>query len=309
VLLDLGELVPATVICRPSKVNRSPYVADCAVEGGRSAIVHCPSMDFGGKMPPGTSVMVKQSKSYTADSKGKYGKPKCEFGVKLLKCEESENKDIGGVWIGAQPMMGEDLAKVMFEKNLMAPDLPDIESFSQQVTFPGTNSRLDFVLTHKDGSKTVVEIKTSVDTCYNPDATPPDRDYCVFFSDKKPYERASIFPAGGKCTQKGPDGEPVVSERLIKHVDELSRIAQGKVKFEKKTMNAAVLFICIREDCNEFRPNSQLDPSFCKHLVAAHDHGVKILARRVRFGKGDDLGKAFYDGALPVNLTPFAVPD
>ena len=172
------------------------------------------------------------------------------------------------------------------------------------MTFPGHKSRLDFVLTHKDGSKTCVEVKTSVDTCYNPE-TPPDRDYCVFYSDKTPYERASIFPAGGKCTQKGPDNEPVVSERLIRHLDELSQIAQGKLKYEAKKINAAVLFVCIREDCVEFRPNSQLCPSFCKHLIAAHDHGVKILARRIRFGKGKEQGKAFYDGPIPVNLTPF----
>jgi len=131
VLIDLGQLEEATVICRPSKSNKSPYVADCKVEGGRTAIVHCPSMDFGGKMPPGTKALVQKSKTYKEGVLGAHGKPKCEFIIKLIENKEAENKDIGGIWIGAHPYMGEDLAKIMLERNLLSPELPEVVSLEK----------------------------------------------------------------------------------------------------------------------------------------------------------------------------------
>ena len=59
-VLDLGDdLVPATVVCRPSARNRSPYVGDVELADGRVAIAHMPSMDMGGKCCAGAAVLMR----------------------------------------------------------------------------------------------------------------------------------------------------------------------------------------------------------------------------------------------------------
>ena len=61
-LFTLGgehALVEAEVLRRPSQRNRSPYVADIRVAGGREAICHVPSLDLGGKCVAGSTILVK----------------------------------------------------------------------------------------------------------------------------------------------------------------------------------------------------------------------------------------------------------
>ena len=81
-------------------------------------------------------------------------------------------------------------------------------------------------------------------------------------------------------------------------------------------LKAAILFVVIRADAVSFRPNVEACPSFAKHLRAAHGHGVKVMAYRIAWGnaecneKGNDpemgnglrLGRAFFDGAIKVDL-------
>ena len=61
-LFTLGgehALVEAEVLRRPSQRNRSPYVADIQLAGGREAICHVPSLDLGGKCVAGSTILVK----------------------------------------------------------------------------------------------------------------------------------------------------------------------------------------------------------------------------------------------------------
>ena len=85
-LLDLGKenLVKATMICRPSKRNKSPYVADVLLESGREAIAHVPCLDMGGKCVHGAKLLLKVARDRKGvpvgpNQTGKYGTPKCEF--------------------------------------------------------------------------------------------------------------------------------------------------------------------------------------------------------------------------------------
>merc|ERR1712187_122104 len=144
-----------------------------------------------------------------------------------------------------------------------------------------------------------VEVKSVLDTDYNPSSAPA-RTKCAFLGISDPYRRAAIFPWGVKA-QRGPDGEKVVSARAIKHVDELAAIARGdRCDAKWGTINAAILFMVLRHDVESFRANSEACECFAKHVQAAEDAGVQILAHSVRWGNGSDLGKAFSVGPLPV---------
>jgi hypothetical protein len=118
---------------------------------------------------------------------------------------------------------------------------------------------------------------------------------CRFVNTKTPYKRTAIFP-WGNSNQKGPDGEKVVSARAIKHVQELTQISQGKLH-NGQQYDATVLFIIIRNDAKAFRPNHEACPSFRKYLQQAQQAGVQILAKQVRWGEGDAIGKCM-DGPL-----------
>jgi sugar fermentation stimulation protein A len=67
---------------------------------------------------------------------------------------------------------------------------------------------------------------------------------------------------------KFPDAPTV---RGKKHLDELSNST-------KNGYQAAVLFLIIRDDAEEFTPNTPMDPDFAASLKNADENGVKIIA-------------------------------
>ena len=275
-----------------------------------------PAMDMGGKCIAGAEVLLKTStdkkgQPISADAIGKFGTPKCQFSLQLLRCVEPENKHLppnvdGGCWVGAHPSIGEKVAHELLKRGRIDDDLGGgpIAKIEREVTgVGGTDMRCDFLLTHADGVKTVVEVKTVVDTDYDP-KTAPERPGCVFLGAGDPYVRSAIFP-WGKSAQVGPDGEKVVSARAIKHVRELTSLARGeKLDLgDGARLRAAVLFVVVRRDALEFRPNAEACPSFARYLKEAKAAGVAVLARRVRWGEAEgeeELGVAIDDGSLPV---------
>lgn len=222
----------------------------------------------------------------------KYGTPKCEFITQLVRVDESHlcsETYPGATWVGAHPSLGEAIAKELIERNAL-PGM-DIQSSQSQVSQPFPNMRPDFLLTlHNTQRPRIVEVKTVVDTDYSSHVPLPDRDKCVYTSDSQPYQRLAIFP-WGQGKQKGPDNEPVVSARAIKHVQELTKLVEGGA------YDATILFIVIRNDAQAFRPNHEACPSFAKYLKLAQDKGVQLLAKRVRWDKeeGDDGIARCYD--------------
>lgn len=329
------QLVAATLVCRPSKHNKSPYVADIEIvqddddderieSRRRLAICHVPSLDMGGKCVAGSQLLVraardKKGQKVSADAVSqKYGTPKCEFISQLLYVDESSyettsnNNDVlqhpiyyPPTWIGAHPSLGERIAETWFRRNLVEGIPPAIQIETQVRNPCGADMRCDFVLTLENGEKWVVEVKTVVDTDYSAQAPPPPSLKCRFISHHDhataaPYTRTAIFP-WGKSNQKGPNGEKVVSARAIKHVMDLTKIAKKElpvVADTSTTYKAVVLFVVIRGDAEAFRPNHEACPSFCRYLKEAHDAGVQVLAKRVSW---DEHGVCYNDKMLPID--------
>lgn len=301
-LFRLGDdtgLVRAVVVQRPSSRNKSPYVGDVQLPCGRIAIAHMPSMDMGGKCVPGVEVLLRpqvdkaSGKPIGPDVLGKYGTPKCEFITQLLLCTEPENAATGTCWVGAHPSLGERAAHALLSNGVLTTALGGgaVEKVEREVTgVAGTDMRCDFLVTHADATKTVLEVKTVVDSDYNP-AFAPERAGCVFLGHRTPYQRAAIFP-WGKSNQKGPEGEKVVSARAIKHVRELTEIAKGARRDADGTpLRSAILFVVVRSDVHDFRPNEEACPSFARYLRDARTAGVSVIARRVCWQETQDGDK------------------
>lgn len=284
-LLVLPEdCVIGTFQCRPSKRNRSPYVADVLLENeNREVIVHVPNLDMGGKCVPGAKLLMKPARDRKGNLVGrnatspKYGTPKCEFIAQLLHVDESL-LGYEPAWVGAHPSLGEKVAEQLVGHNLLGATFPAVRSFEREVrNVGGTDMRADFLIQHEDAElpPRILEVKTVVDTDYSVNAT-PDRVKCVFTSDKEDYIRTAIFP-WGQSNQKGPNGEKVVSARAIKHVNELTRASNDK----NQNFDATVLFVIVRGDAKAFRPNYEACPTFARCLKEAECKGVQILAIQV----------------------------
>eukprot|EP00939_MAST-03C_sp_MAST-3C-sp1_P001963 g1963.t1 len=250
-LIDLGtDLVEAKFLRRPSRRNRSPYVADVSIvdpatsNSGREAIAHAPAMDLGGKCFEGVPMILRLARDRKGNLVGpnavskKYGTPRCELITQLVRCEEAENAKLGGTWIGAHPSIGEKVVHFMLQ-NDMIKEVPDIVKVEREVrNICGANMRTDFVVTSRSGRRTVVEVKTVVDTDYDSSLRDSvdekcdnargshakkkgsNKSKCVFYGSTKPYQRCAIFP-WGRARQKGPEGEVVEcqgKERMIRSV-------------------------------------------------------------------------------------------
>ena len=305
-LFDLAAndpLVEATLLRRPSKRNRSPYVADVRLrDDDREAIAHVPNLDMGGKCIPGTTLLLKPARTPKGDLVGahavspKYGTPKCEFHTQLVYVDETSWSSTlyTPTWVGAHPSLGEKVAKTWLEEmplEVFGWSSPIVRLQAQVRNPGGADMRSDFLVVHEDGTERIVEVKTVVDTDYAVEAAPPAGTKCVFTNDVVPYRRTALFPWGaGK--QKGPEGEAVVSARAIHHVRELTRLQQ------RDDIQATILFVVIRGDAVAFRANHEACPSFAKYLKLAQEAGVQVVARSVTWGTDKDRGKC-YDG---VNL-------
>jgi len=368
ILLSLSpDCVQATLICRPSKRNKSPYVADIFVPSlQREAICHVPNLDMGGKCVPGATLWVRpQRDAKTGFLLGpnavspKYGTPKCEFVTQLLRVDEGAtiSHHYGPpVWVGAHPNLGEQIAERMIQQHIqqqngaddrILPNVGPIQSYQKQVKI-NAHSRADFVLqplasdNEKGGQQEprrprIVEVKTVVDTDYNPAwglpdvaasassspkrrakknskeegeeghaATTPNANKpksllkCVFqVPPGSVHDKYGIFP-WGQSKQKGPNGEAVVSARAIKHVRELTEMVLAKKSKQQQQYDATILFIVIRHDAQAFRPNHEACPSFSKYLQEAHQAGVQVLAKRVQWGEGEQMGQCLDSGYVDV---------
>ena len=201
------------------------------------------------------------------------------------------------------PSLGEKIAEQLVGRNLLGAEFPKVKSFQREVSnVGGTDMRTDFLIEHEDPTQLprVLEVKTVVDTDYHVSAVPTSsleddneknkttasskkkkkKKQCLFTSDESPYDRTAIFP-WGNSNQKGPDGEKVVSARAIKHVREITQLVQSQ------NYTGTILFVVIRGDAAQFRPNYEACPSFAKYLQQAKNAGVQILAKQVTWGSSN----------------------
>lgn len=145
--------------------------------------------------------------------------------------------------------------------------LPNVLSFDTQQTF--LNSRFDFCGKDKDGNDFVLEVK-NVPLADYVDAPKKDKKKALEQVPKKIYEeKIAYFPDGYRKLS-----DDVVSPRALKHVQELTQIAQN-------TKTRAILcFVVQRSDVSRFQP-SNIDMQYKKAVQDAWLKGVEICCIQV----------------------------
>jgi DNA-binding sugar fermentation-stimulating protein len=300
-LFRLNNLVQGEFLCRPSKHNRSPFVGDVLIDG-EEKIVHVPSMDMGGKCRNGTKIYMKEAKNKGKRSK-KYDTPCCDYISQAIIVDEPENSST--IICGAHPALGESIAESLLKvgKIFYPMSSSQIVKIKGQVSnIAGCNMRSDFLVETEDGNCYLIEVKTVVDTDYNPQNGDfyRDKQKILYYGNEKDYIRKSLFP-WGRSSQKGPDGEKVVSARAIKHVREMTEIAQGlKKDTTYPNIIPYVLFVIVRNDVKVFSPNKVACPSFHKYLKLGLDSGVKMNAISVSFTDDESSLVVTYEKVVPI---------
>ena len=238
-------------------------------------MAHTPSLGCCGLVSPGAEILVSKSTSKSATAKSTH------VLHHVLKREEDETSH----WIGTHPMTANILAQAMLLGGHVFPNLPPVESVQKEVTMG--NSRFDFVVTHSDGSLTVVETK-NVPVADNFEGTKKERAALLAACEEAPnaYAKVAIFPDGYRKKVADP-----VSPRALKHVQELEVIAQEGGK------RACLLFISQRTDVASFVVAST-DVQYRAAVQKAANNGVVLKAFSVRWDGAS--GRAFLHKELPI---------
>lgn len=140
-LYTLPQLFKATVLHRPSKTIKSPYVADILLEDGTLALCHTPGLSCSGLVVPKRCVYVSKATS---------AKAKTAYTVHISESVDSE----GTYFIGIHPMVCQTLASKILDK------ICETAVWKSEVKV-NDHTRLDFVGTL--GTKKIyVEVKTAM---------------------------------------------------------------------------------------------------------------------------------------------------
>ena len=258
--------IAATVIARPSRHNKSPYLLGCRLEDGEEAIVHNPALKCNGLVEPGAHVWLQPAAS--AKSLSKY--------VLYLV-------DIEGVLVCIHPTIANDIAESLICRGAIA---PFIERVQREVTYKLEDSepcRFDFygliACTSIDAQAhqpTYIEVKS---------ASMADRVNCM--PGKRPAALAdaplmAIFPYGNR-PKPG-----LVSPRALKHVEGLQAAAAAG-------HGAWLVYISMRPDVAALKV-SELDAVYRRAVMEARDT-VRVVAFSVRW---DIDGACWFEKSLEI---------
>jgi len=267
----------AVVVARPSKVVRTPYVADIQFPGEETIYqAHAPSLGCSGLVDIGGHVYV-------------HGKEPKEGGAKTTHTIYGTTVH-GGFRVGVNPMVANRMVRSIIELGLAAEwrTLGDgVASIQAEVT--AGDSRVDLRVTHKDGSTTWVEVK-NVPLSHYRNGVKGCPDYRAAAAEAvptglTPRDKIALFPDGFRKKK-----EDAVSPRATKHLENLAELVRGGDK-------AYCVFLCQRTDAVRFEP-AALDAVYTAAFKTALAAGVE--ARCYIASWTDGFARAHYGGELPV---------
>ena len=281
-LMNLNDLIEGTIIKRPSKIIRSPYVADILTSETVEILGHTASLGCCGLADTGANILMTKIKT---TNKKQTEKPHCEYRVYLSVFVDKERNQ--ETIIGIHPKLAEDLVEKALTCNYLS-KLQNIRSFKRETTIyvkDQVDSRFDFSGIDENGVPFIMEIK-NVPLADFEDITSVERK-------KKNYDgrefgsKIAYFPDGYRKKTSDP-----VSPRALKHIRELTLI-----KKVSKT-RCIMCFVIQRTDVASFQP-SIIDTQYRQAFYEAIETGVEIITLVVKWTRE---GEAYFvRDDLPIN--------
>jgi sugar fermentation stimulation protein A len=135
-MISFGEVFNATLIKRPSKHIKSPYVGDILING-EEKLAHCPSLGLGQILKPDSKLLVTKSNENS----------KTDYIIQAV--------DDDGIWVGNVPLHANRLAKQIIQENKIIPNVGYVKP-----EYKMGESRLDFYVTDENDSEHFIEVKS-----------------------------------------------------------------------------------------------------------------------------------------------------
>ena len=285
-LHKLNDLILVKIVSRPSKVCKTPYVADIELEDGTIVQAHCASLGCCGLCEKDCYVYASPMKSNCAQSKSKV----CSYKIYLANFYEEKvisNQVItNNQLIGIDPKLAETLVENALTQNYLK-TLTHIKTYKREVCL--LNSRFDFAGIDEHGKYFVLEVK-NVPLADYADVSSVERKKMVKngdFANVDINKKISYFPDGYR-KKKG----EVVSERALKHINELAEISHSKI------IRPIICFVIQRTDVGSFQA-SLLDPIYKAAFNDAVAKGVEVIVLVVSWNAQGEA--SFVSCDLPVN--------
>jgi DNA-binding sugar fermentation-stimulating protein len=260
-IYNLPKLYKCLVLARPSKVCKSPYLADVKVfdeEGNvieENVMAHSPALGCCGLISKDAYVMCTKSESLKAKSK---------YVIHHVVQKSKESLELHSV-IGVNPMLANPIVKSLLLKNKIE-EFQNISELKAEITVD--ESRFDFTFINQEGKRVYLEVK-NVPLADFVDVTEKERKKLDIEHNMHLYDfnkKIAIFPDGYRKNKDEP-----VSPRALKHVNHLAKIHK-----ENPDVLCALVFLIQRTDVVSFKPSS-LDPIYEKAVYDAVEDGVLVL--------------------------------
>jgi DNA-binding sugar fermentation-stimulating protein len=284
-LYKINNLIEGTVIKRPSKYIKTPYVADILTKN-EEVLGHTASLGCCGLADVNATILMTLSKTKKKTKQTNKANLQCTHTVYLSVVVENEKEQI----IGINPKLAEDLVESALNKNCLR-ILTNIKRYKRETTIHvknKINSRFDFTGIDENGLPFIMEVKNVPLADYEDlpkEKKMEKKDYSEYPFDSK----VAYFPDGYRKQSSEP-----VSPRALKHIKELTLI-----KLESK-IRCIMCYVIQRTDVNRFQP-SIIDPEYREAVKEALATGVEIITMVVSW---DRNGEAYFiRDDLPI--TPF----
>ena len=273
-LLKLENLIEGSVVKRPSKLIKSPYVADIITSLEKIILGHTASLGCCGLADAGATVLMSPVPLKKKKEKDD-GKLSCEYRVYLSVILERDTEIV----VGIHPKLAENLVEAALKANLLS-RLLNIKKYKREATIyveGKVDSRFDFAGIDCNNIPFIMEVKNVPLADYE-DITAKDRKGKCY-DDRVIGSKVAYFPDGYRKKTTDP-----VSPRALKHIKELTLI-----KSESKT-RCIMCYVIQRTDVERFQP-SIIDPEYREAVKNSIEAGVEIITLVVNWTKE---GEAYF---------------
>jgi len=269
-VIKIDNLVEGTIIKRPSKLVKSPYVADVIINNDE-ILAHTASLGCCGLCEAGSSILFAPMKTKKPDSDSK----KCVYSAQLSIINEKNNEII----IGIHPKLAELLVENCLTKNYLS-ILKDVKKYKRETSIFVENkvdSRFDFTGIDKNNIPFIMEVKNVPLADYEDICSKDRKKMC--YDDREYDSKVAYFPDGYRKKSSEP-----VSPRALKHIRELTLI-------KKESITRCIMcYVIQRPDVNCFQP-SIIDPQYRQAVKEAIEAGVEIITLVIKWTRD---GEAYF---------------
>ena len=250
-IIKFENIVELEITKRPSKIIKSPYVADAIDKNNIPYLVYAPGLGLADQCLPGSTVYATPSNN--KDSKTDF----------IIQSVSIHDEGYNHVIVGANPHTAETIGKEIIKRGIWNP-YPDFEVCNKK---PSHIDYIGDIYLKKNHQYIVIEMKNVICATFNPELNKIDRRY-IYFDHNIPFKRSGIYPNGEKRQRY--KGESVVSKRSLRQIDEMIE--------NKENYHFVIIFLVNRSDCLAFKPNWQRDPAYSKKLATAVKNGIDVHA-------------------------------